>query len=535
MSETTAAAVTRLSPELRKQIRYVIDRSFSEGPSTADGLFADIVDLLEAPFVARPQTERPASSLMKALETLGAKAVGQVEYWRRKQMEYPGLEDFYDGDGFLQLPDEIGPLLSGNSANGRYSEADWWLSSIREVAREVATSEAVERSGGDLKAFAKTMIDCAFEGGDADGGFIQEKAVEFGLLRETVFDSEVHKDQNGWARNGEQWFVHTDALSDFGAAALELSGNDDLRMIDHLRRVIPTMGKSSWEVQNSRWDFEARGEQGESLIFREASADMIPFSTRTAVCRAPKLMDGERWEPIARYIKAACPAAVSALMKAHDALSWQLKRLTAERNDKDLLLPASEERIAEERDRADVAERRLAAVPEEVVLVKPLQWLPDPELPDALKADSIFPGAYGIRQVCDAVEPMWKLILPCDGEPVYDTPEAAQAAAQADYESRVGPALGAAAFPQGWQLVPKEPYPEVVGAWWRYKNGFHYHDEPEPEDTSDYGAYRAMLAAMPVYHWPDIRAVEGHSAKGVDAALSKIAEDQPALVRRAAT
>jgi hypothetical protein len=350
----SAATNTRLTPELRRQIRYAIDRSFSEGNVSADGLFTNIVDLLETPFVDSPKTQPSASALMKALETLGAKAVGQVEYWRRKQMEFPSLEDYFDEDGFLQLPDDIGPLLSGASANGRYSEADWWLSTIREVAGDVVKSEAAERSGGDLKAFAKSMIACAFEGGDANGDYIQEKAVEFGLLRETVFDSQVHKDENGWAANGDRWFVHTDALSDFGPAALEVCADDDLRRIEHLRQVVQSMGKSTWKIQNITWDFEARDGQGESLVFREASADMIHFSTRTAICRAPKLMDGERWEPIARYIAAVSPSAVAALVRAHDVLAWQLKHLTAERDEKDFKL-----REREERDRADVAESRL--------------------------------------------------------------------------------------------------------------------------------------------------------------------------------
>ena len=44
----------------------------------------------------------------------------------------------------------------------------------------------------------------------------------------------------------------------------------------------------------------------------------------------------------------------------------------------------------------------------------------------------------------------------------------------------------------------REPTPEIIGAWWRVKNGHHFHDEPAPTDTSDYAAYRAMLAASPL-------------------------------------
>lgn len=46
-------------------------------------------------------------------------------------------------------------------------------------------------------------------------------------------------------------------------------------------------------------------------------------------------------------------------------------------------------------------------------------------------------------------------------------------------------------------IVPKNPMPEMLGAWYRYKSGFHWPDEPVPPDTSDYGAYAAMIAASP--------------------------------------
>lgn len=66
---------------------------------------------------------------------------------------------------------------------------------------------------------------------------------------------------------------------------------------------------------------------------------------------------------------------------------------------------------------------------------------------------------------------------------------------------RLSSALSAIPLPTegqpGWKLVPIEPKPEMLGAWYRYKNGHHWPDEPPPRDTSDYGAYRAMLAASP--------------------------------------
>lgn len=53
----------------------------------------------------------------------------------------------------------------------------------------------------------------------------------------------------------------------------------------------------------------------------------------------------------------------------------------------------------------------------------------------------------------------------------------------------------AATAPPGYALVPLEPTPEMIGAWYRVKNGHYFHDEPPPTDTSDYAAYRALIRA----------------------------------------
>jgi hypothetical protein len=50
---------------------------------------------------------------------------------------------------------------------------------------------------------------------------------------------------------------------------------------------------------------------------------------------------------------------------------------------------------------------------------------------------------------------------------------------------------------QGSVVVPVEPTPAMLGAWYQYKSGWHPKGTPAPTDTSDYGAYRAMLAAAP--------------------------------------
>jgi hypothetical protein len=49
----------------------------------------------------------------------------------------------------------------------------------------------------------------------------------------------------------------------------------------------------------------------------------------------------------------------------------------------------------------------------------------------------------------------------------------------------------------GWVLVPAEPMPEMVAAWWRVKNTGSTEPGETGEDRSDCAAYRAMIAAAP--------------------------------------
>jgi hypothetical protein len=49
----------------------------------------------------------------------------------------------------------------------------------------------------------------------------------------------------------------------------------------------------------------------------------------------------------------------------------------------------------------------------------------------------------------------------------------------------------------GWVLVPAEPMPEMVAAWWRVKNTGSTEPGETGEDRSDCAAYRAMVAAAP--------------------------------------
>lgn len=96
----------------------------------------------------------------RLLEQLEAKAADQRAYFDSKQMGLPGLEDYMDEDGYLALPDDIGPLLDERVAHGRFCEADWWLATIQGIkenlngpaASEVATLRAL------LTPFAESKV-----------------------------------------------------------------------------------------------------------------------------------------------------------------------------------------------------------------------------------------------------------------------------------------------------------------------------------------------------------------------------------------
>lgn len=72
---------------------------------------------------------------------------------------------------------------------------------------------SVRTAEGGLIAFAKECLRTAFEGESLDGGDIQELGVKHALLREVNFDKAVHRDPEGYAQNGDQWFTFTDLLA----------------------------------------------------------------------------------------------------------------------------------------------------------------------------------------------------------------------------------------------------------------------------------------------------------------------------------
>lgn len=64
----------------------------------------------------------------------------------------------------------------------------------------------------NLAEFAKWCIqEGPFEGNDLDGGDVQRKAAECGLLTETKYDPETHGETNcDWIEPGEKFWVFSD-------------------------------------------------------------------------------------------------------------------------------------------------------------------------------------------------------------------------------------------------------------------------------------------------------------------------------------
>lgn len=104
--------------------------------------------------------QRSGASAGQILGQLEAKAADQRAYFDRKQMGLPGLEDYLDEDGYLTLPDDIGPLLDERVAHGRFCEADWWLATIQGLKEDLKDPAADEVASlrSLLKPFAESKV-----------------------------------------------------------------------------------------------------------------------------------------------------------------------------------------------------------------------------------------------------------------------------------------------------------------------------------------------------------------------------------------
>lgn len=135
MSDDHAAFLREWAADIRRNSGKSVD---------ADRL-DQIADILSPP-VSGGQTPPPQAHV-ELLDRLEEIAKGQKAYHDQKQQEFPSPEDYLNEDGELKLPADIGPLLSQSSYNGRFSEADWWLSTIQKMKTEAGASPSQHLMG----------------------------------------------------------------------------------------------------------------------------------------------------------------------------------------------------------------------------------------------------------------------------------------------------------------------------------------------------------------------------------------------------
>lgn len=206
------------------------------------------------------------STLAAGLEALSVKADAQVEYWRNKQNEYPALDEFLDEDGILDLPEEISPILSQSSANGSYSEADWWRSTIRGIIAAVNETSVARGPLHRLKTFANEIIDLAAEDDAPDGGSIHRRAVELGLL---------HENKSVTATGGVVDYRRDDVLHTFGSAYRADVDPPSVVGIDRIRDAISSLEASGAGLAVAGLRCRSEGRSGRAAGFQEAGREHV--------------------------------------------------------------------------------------------------------------------------------------------------------------------------------------------------------------------------------------------------------------------
>ena len=174
-----------------------------------------------------------------------------------------------------------------------------------------ATSAEDTKTSRGLAAFAREIIEYAFDGADADGASIQELAVSHGLLRRTTYDPKRHGPS--FAETGDEWFEYTDALADtppFGRAAegiavdIQTMNLSDGR-VDYFvrikcgdREVTPYVFreryKAEYEAAHFAWIFGLRADAPDLMVYDEASHPSAP----TPPASAGDVPDGWKLVPI---------------------------------------------------------------------------------------------------------------------------------------------------------------------------------------------------------------------------------------------
>jgi inosine/xanthosine triphosphate pyrophosphatase family protein len=97
-----------------------------------------------------------------------------------------------------------------NATSGAFN-ARWAENAQKRAEAAEGQVAELEAENARLAAFARQIIEYAFDGQDADGGSIQALAVHHGLLRETKYDPKEHGPS--FATPGDEWFVCVGAVA----------------------------------------------------------------------------------------------------------------------------------------------------------------------------------------------------------------------------------------------------------------------------------------------------------------------------------
>lgn len=92
-------------------------------------------------------------------------------------------------------------------------EPEGWPSHGNAPLAITAKIQLMQTENRRLAAFARQIIEYAFDGHDADGGSIQALAVTHGLLREVKYDPEKHG-ASLEAEPGDEWFELVGAVAE---------------------------------------------------------------------------------------------------------------------------------------------------------------------------------------------------------------------------------------------------------------------------------------------------------------------------------
>ncbi|WP_232629183.1 hypothetical protein [Methylobacterium sp. Leaf118] len=88
-----------------------------------------------------------ANAERDVIETLRAKADGQMAYWRHRMAAEKSPDDGISEDGETYTPIGDEAAWSGGYCNGRLGEAEWWQSTLKHMAPASATEAQRAETG----------------------------------------------------------------------------------------------------------------------------------------------------------------------------------------------------------------------------------------------------------------------------------------------------------------------------------------------------------------------------------------------------